>query len=338
MQQNNNDNAQLTLHDIHIGDWVCEKDTQFPMYVVAIFNDGTLNLDFEGNEGGLWETTIQDVERCPQQIQTPDKLRIGATYYAPCIVQENPLHITSVTHYWGVAPGFDSLYWDMGCVFSSLTECMEYCEKLKEQSQNPTKDNMGNLNVALDKFELIYLLEGCAGKSHLRQHIWGRLINEWIPQMDDKQLDFTWWVLFRDVWGKYFNQPNASYPSTGAGDFLQAMAALNRNNRYTVEVSINNRHGEKNIKLQCYRYQTEFYTIGETFKGSCLTQLIRPEELVDYQKNCVLNPDEAMFGNLYRYWKNTVIYYADPDTLLNLPAYFLSRPEITFGKVISNEK
>src|SRR3712207_8235292 len=56
----------LKLQDIHIGDWVqeCSKITgrpSIPMYVSAIFKDGTIYLDFNGNEGDVWETDIEKI-------------------------------------------------------------------------------------------------------------------------------------------------------------------------------------------------------------------------------------------------------------------------------------
>lgn len=56
----------LNLHDIHIGDWVQEYSEftgkpSMPMFVSAIFADGTIYLDFDGNEGDVWEANIENV-------------------------------------------------------------------------------------------------------------------------------------------------------------------------------------------------------------------------------------------------------------------------------------
>lgn len=56
----------LNLQDIHIGDWVQEYSEitgklSMPMYVSAIFADGTIYLDFNGNEGDVWESNIEDI-------------------------------------------------------------------------------------------------------------------------------------------------------------------------------------------------------------------------------------------------------------------------------------
>lgn len=56
----------LDLHDIRIGDWVQEYSEitgklSIPMFVSAIFTDGTIYLDFNGNEGDVWESNIEDI-------------------------------------------------------------------------------------------------------------------------------------------------------------------------------------------------------------------------------------------------------------------------------------
>lgn len=56
----------LDLHDIRIGDWVQEYSEitgnfSMPMYVSAIFADGTIYLDFNGNKGDIWEANIEDI-------------------------------------------------------------------------------------------------------------------------------------------------------------------------------------------------------------------------------------------------------------------------------------
>jgi len=52
----------MKITDLKIGDMVCDKKTKFPMHVVGIFEDGTVYLDFEHNEGGNWEDDIKNLE------------------------------------------------------------------------------------------------------------------------------------------------------------------------------------------------------------------------------------------------------------------------------------
>lgn len=51
----------MTLQDIKIGDIVCNVRTKFPMQVVGIYEDGTIYLDFEGNESDVFEENIKDL-------------------------------------------------------------------------------------------------------------------------------------------------------------------------------------------------------------------------------------------------------------------------------------
>lgn len=50
----------MTTNELCIGNWVTNENG-FPMYVQAIYDDDTVYLDFDGNEGDTWETDIEDV-------------------------------------------------------------------------------------------------------------------------------------------------------------------------------------------------------------------------------------------------------------------------------------
>lgn len=73
----------LTLQDIRIGDWVQEYSEitdkfSMPMYVSSIFEDGTVYLDFNGNEGDIWEANIEDI--APIKIGTDILKGFGFEY------------------------------------------------------------------------------------------------------------------------------------------------------------------------------------------------------------------------------------------------------------------
>ena len=58
--------GHLQLQDLQIGDWMQEyseitDNFSMPMYVSAIFEDGTVYLNFNGNEGDVWESKIEDI-------------------------------------------------------------------------------------------------------------------------------------------------------------------------------------------------------------------------------------------------------------------------------------
>lgn len=55
----------IAVQDLCIGNWVYDGElTQFPMQVVGIGKD-YVYLDFEGNEGDLWESTPEDLQGIP---------------------------------------------------------------------------------------------------------------------------------------------------------------------------------------------------------------------------------------------------------------------------------
>lgn len=52
----------MKITDLKIGDIVCNPRTKFPMRVVGIYEDGTVYLDFDGNEGDFFEENCKDLE------------------------------------------------------------------------------------------------------------------------------------------------------------------------------------------------------------------------------------------------------------------------------------
>lgn len=50
----------MKANELRIGNWV-HDGSKFPMQVVAIFED-EVYLNFEGNEGGVWEVNIKDLQ------------------------------------------------------------------------------------------------------------------------------------------------------------------------------------------------------------------------------------------------------------------------------------
>ena len=58
----------MDIRDIKIGDKVCNKEDAFPMIVVGLHStladlkNGTVYLDFNGNEGNMWEEEAKDLQ------------------------------------------------------------------------------------------------------------------------------------------------------------------------------------------------------------------------------------------------------------------------------------
>lgn len=57
----------MNIKDIKIGNKVCDPQNGFPMIVVGLnstlddLNNGTVYLDFDGNEGDMWEEEAKDL-------------------------------------------------------------------------------------------------------------------------------------------------------------------------------------------------------------------------------------------------------------------------------------
>lgn len=57
----------MNIKDLKIGDKVCNEQDGFSMTVVGLYSslddlsNGTVYLDFEGNEGDMWEEEAKDL-------------------------------------------------------------------------------------------------------------------------------------------------------------------------------------------------------------------------------------------------------------------------------------
>lgn len=74
----------MKITELRIGDRVQEKNTRFPMTVVGLYStlddlkSGTVNLDFEGNEGDMWECKPEELEIVNTLSTDWNKIRINA--------------------------------------------------------------------------------------------------------------------------------------------------------------------------------------------------------------------------------------------------------------------
>lgn len=68
----------INVSELMIGDWVYDGErTQFPMYIETIARD-YVYLNFKGNEGDVWESTLQELQGIPL---TPELMaKIGFTF------------------------------------------------------------------------------------------------------------------------------------------------------------------------------------------------------------------------------------------------------------------
>jgi len=91
------------------------------------------------------------------------------------------------------------------------------------------------INLSLDRQDFLYAVEGFAHGSHLRQHVWKEIVYKSIPQMSNDEMDFLWFYIRRDIFEHYFYELNGKKNTHfGYEDFMHALAALHRGNRYMV--------------------------------------------------------------------------------------------------------
>lgn len=71
----------MKITDLRIGDIVCNPRTKFPMRVVSLFEDGTVYLDFEGNEGDVFEENCKYLEFAELK---PEEVKYDKCFYNDC--------------------------------------------------------------------------------------------------------------------------------------------------------------------------------------------------------------------------------------------------------------
>lgn len=95
----------------------------------------------------------------------------------------------------------------------------------------PETKNKETMNINIDKFELLYLLEGCSIGSHLRQGIWERCIDEFYDKLSRDERLWLYTYAKRDITPRYKREDRV-----GRDDFLKFLACFNPANRYKVAV------------------------------------------------------------------------------------------------------
>ena len=113
------------------------------------------------------------------------------------------------------------------------------------------------ISLSLDHHDFFYAVEGFARGSHLRQHVWRDIVYKSIPQMSDDDLNYLWYFMRRDLFSCYFYELNGKrHLHVGHEDFLHALAALHRGNRYKV-LFVSEADKESHIAL-CYRFWKQY--------------------------------------------------------------------------------
>lgn len=113
------------------------------------------------------------------------------------------------------------------------------------------------IDLSLDRFDFVACVEGFAHGSHLRQHVWREIVFLNMRQMTDDDMDFFWYIFRRNLWDCYFRERNGCMSKDcGHEDYLHALAALHRGNRYKVTFFPDNIN--KPITTECYRFANRY--------------------------------------------------------------------------------
>lgn len=87
--------------------------------------------------------------------------------------------------------------------------------------------------IDLDKFQLLYYLEGCARGSHLRQGCWRDMIDLY-PKMEQDMRDFLYTYAKRDIAPIFASPSDGVGRPVGADDFDMFLDCFDHNNHYMV--------------------------------------------------------------------------------------------------------
>ena len=122
------------------------------------------------------------------------------------------------------------------------------------------------INLSLNRHDFVSAVEGFAHGSHLRQHVWREIVLSSIPQMTDDEMDFFWFIFRRNLWDCYFREDNndSIVKSCGHRDYLHALAALHRGNRY--QVTFCRDRLDQQRAIECYRFGGCYRPFPERWK------------------------------------------------------------------------
>lgn len=171
------------------------------------------------------------------------------------------------------------------------------------------------IDLSLDRHDFVAAVEGFAHGSHLRQHVWREIVFCNIPQMTDDDMDFFWYIFRRNLWDYYFYEVNGRMTKhCGHEDYLHALAALHRGNRYKVTFQPDNL--KQPITAECYRFGGYYRPLripGQESRMASFDSFIPPEWIKDVV-TCPIPYNECVQEGKYEWWNDLSIY--DDNKLL----------------------
>lgn len=128
--------------------------------------------------------------------------------------------------------------------------------------------------LELSKFELMWLFEGAAGKSHLRWDVYPMFAEEVFPQLSEDEREFLYTYIKRNtswLWNaKYHDETAFNY-------WKQVLARYNPCNQYAVTL----RNGKLKETVDAYLWNGKYYTGLSRY---CAPEFIVKTEKKPYRK------------------------------------------------------
>lgn len=122
----------------------------------------------------------------------------------------------------------------------------------------------------LDKFELMWLLEGAAGKSHLRWDIYRMFIEDIYPQLNYDEREFLYTYIKRDT--AWLWEHKTLSDKTPHEYWMQVLARFNPANQYTVTAT----HDGLTETKDAYLFNGRYYiTMNSFFADEYITNVER---------------------------------------------------------------
>lgn len=168
------------------------------------------------------------------------------------------------------------------------------------------------IDLSLDRHDFVACVEGFAHGSHLRQHVWREIVFCNIPQMTDDEMDFFWYIFRRNLWDCYFRERNGCViKDCGQEDYLHALAALHRGNRYKVTFLPENL--KQPITVVCYRFSGHYRPLwvpGQESSMASFDAFIPDKWIEKVEKNDM--PENPMVERGREDWWTDLSVYDNP--------------------------
>lgn len=169
------------------------------------------------------------------------------------------------------------------------------------------------IDLSLDRHDFVACVEGFARGSHLRQHVWREIVFHNIPQMTEDEMDFFWYIFRRNLWDCYFRESDGRIiKHYGHDDYLHALAALHRGNRY--EVTFLPDDLKYPVTAKCYMFAGLYRPLhvpGRKSRMATFEAFIPDEWIEKVEKNDM--PENVMVQQGREEWWTDLSVYDNPE-------------------------